>query len=376
MRSSIPTLHPLAVHAPDLAQVAGAEAPVLTVYLETEATADNASQHTEKRWRSLRQSLTDQGAGAEALAHVDPLVRDAHLHGPCLAVVARPEGVRHVEHGPWPVAHSAGWWAPLPRLAPILEWRQTVVPHVVVLADRRGADLFATGYGGPQLHREAGGGEDPIRKSAPGGWSQRRYQQRAENTWEHNADDVTRQVVRLAHGIDARLVIVAGDVRALQMLRESLPRELIERVVEVAGGRAADGSEHERIEAVARAVSEVVARETAAVLERFREERGQHDKAVDGAAATLDALARGQVEILLLRDDPENESTAWFGSDPTPVGATAQDLSDMGVEHPQEGRLADVAVRAGLGSGAGVRIVPEAGGPRHGLGALLRWSAP
>ena len=30
----------------------------------------------------------------------------------------------------------------------------------------------------------------PITKIAAGGWSQRRYQQRAENTWEDNARDV------------------------------------------------------------------------------------------------------------------------------------------------------------------------------------------
>jgi hypothetical protein len=33
----------------------------------------------------------------------------------------------------------------------------------------------------------------------------------------------------------------------------------------------------------------------------------------------------------------------------------------------------DVAIRAALGTGAGVRLVPKAGGPTDGLGAILRW---
>jgi len=168
-------------------------------------------------------------------------------------------------------------------------------------------------------------------------------------------------------------VIVAGDVRARQLLRDSLPRATKEKLVEVTGGRAADGSADDMAEAVGRTVGEVVARETAAVLERFNEERGQHHQAVEGAQVTLEALSRGQVEVLLLHDDPEDARTAWFGPDPVTAGGRREDLAAMGVERPTEGRLVDVALRAALGSGAGVRIAPAAGGPRQGLGALLRW---
>ena len=31
------------------------------------------------------------------------------------------------------------------------------------------------------------GDDDPIHKAKAGGWSQKRYQQRAENTWKANA---------------------------------------------------------------------------------------------------------------------------------------------------------------------------------------------
>src|SRR5437016_7402303 len=160
MQSST-TLEHQVVHAPDLQALASAPGPVLTVYLETDPSADNAAHHSQQRWRALRQALAHHGADDAALAAVDPLVAEGHRHGACLAVVAGADGVRHTEHGPLAPQQSAGWWAPLPRLAPILEWRQTAVPHVVVLADRRGADIFATGYGGPELHLAAGGRDGP-----------------------------------------------------------------------------------------------------------------------------------------------------------------------------------------------------------------------
>jgi hypothetical protein len=46
----------------------------------------------------------------------------------------------------------------------------------------------------------------------------------------------------------------------------------------------------------------------------------------------------------------------------------------MGVDEPQEARLVDVAVRAALGTGAGVRILPDGDVPTGRLGAILRWS--
>jgi hypothetical protein len=46
----------------------------------------------------------------------------------------------------------------------------------------------------------------------------------------------------------------------------------------------------------------------------------------------------------------------------------------MGVDPPAEGRLVDIAVRAALGTGAGIRVVGAGAGLEGGIGAILRWS--
>ena len=49
------------------------------------------------------------------------------------------------------------------------------------------------------------------------------------------------------------------------------------------------------------------------------------------------------------------------------------ELKDLGVADPIRAPLVDVALRAALGTGAGVRLIPGAGGPSGSIGAILRW---
>jgi peptide subunit release factor 1 (eRF1) len=263
-------------------------------------------------------------------------------------------------------------------LVPVVAWRQEAPAYVTVLADREGADLTAYRRPGPPLHREAGGDDYPIRKPNAGGWSQRRYEERAQNTWERNATDAAEQLRRLVERVGARLVVAAGDQRALTLLRDELRAELADRFQVVSGGRSADGSEQSFEEAARLAVELAVNADTDAMLEKFREESGQHDRAAEGPEATLRALAMASVDVLLLACDERGAgleaASAWFGPEPTQVALTAADVSGMGADVPVEGPLLDVAVRAALGTGAGIWVVPAGAGLDRGIGAILRWS--
>jgi peptide subunit release factor 1 (eRF1) len=244
----------------------------------------------------------------------------------------------------------------------------------VVVTDRRGADLTIVRRHGRPLELAVDPDDDlPLRKVAPGGWSQRRYQQRAENTWETHARQIAEQVQHASDEVGAEVILVGGDVRAVELLEAHLPERLSRLVEEIPGGRSPDGSEQLVEEAVHRWEKTAAARTTAALLERFREERGQEDRAVDGTDATFSALRRGQVQVLLAHDDWNDDRRAWYGADPEMVATSEPELRDLGVADPRSGRLVDVALRAALGTGAGVWIVPSAGGPRDGIGAVLRW---
>ena len=368
---------PGAVTASDLAELAKVEGPSVTVYLTTEQNVPNAGPLSEQRWKSLRSELGDQGAPEEILADIDPLVEGAHQHGACLAVVANADGVIHVEHGPAEPGRDLGVWGPLPALTQIIEWRQSAPTYIAVLADRKGADISVFRYGLPEKSSVVEGDDYPMTKSSPGGWSQQRYQRRAENTWEQNAAEVAEELADLVEKYGPRVVVAAGDVRALGFLSEHLSSEVQEIYRTVEGGaRSEGGSEEAFLEHVREVVDELVAQDGAALLDAFGAGAGQHHLAASGPQETAKALAMAQVDVLLVHNDSGDERTAWFGPDPSQVALSPVALKDLGVTEPVEAKLIDVFVRAALGTGAGIRVIPGEGGSREGVGALLRWATP
>lgn len=370
-----------AVRAPDLAGLLAGERPCATVYLATGTGGEEGLSEVEPRWRALRGHLAGSGCPAPALAAVDPLVHRHHSEEGCLVAVADESGLRYTTHEPETPRQDLGTWDSLPSLVPVIEWRQMAVPHVLVVADRTGADLVGVAAGEAEVHEEAGGYTDPVTKSKPGGWSQRRYQQRAENNWERNARAVAAEVADLAGRVKARLVLVTGDVRAVGLLEDAVPDALRPdmRVLEHGVGTDALADESVRL------LADLVARDTVAALRALRAGLGSPPegpagtpagghRAVEGPEPTLGALRRGQVATLLVHDDPADRRRAWWGPEAVHAALGPDELASLGVARPAEARLVDVALRAALMTGAGVRVVPSAGGPAGGLGAILRWS--
>lgn len=354
-------------------EVAG---PFASVYLDTSPDVENASQKVELRWRNAREDLAEQGAGESTLAAIDPLIADAHKSGGALAVIATDGGIVVAEHQPEPPKRDAvARWDTLPYVAPIIEWRQSSVPHVVVMTDRTGADIITVRRWGEERAFEVDASPNhDVTKAAPGGWSQARYQRRVENTWAENAQQVADAVADAADRTKAQLVVLGGDVRAVELLRDALPSRVADLITVIEGGRSPDGSQNEVADEVVRLAASAAAEETVALLQKFAEERGQLDRAADGVDETLAALTASKVETLLIHDDPDDVRIAFFDPDGTVIAAEAVQLRDFGVEHPTKGRLVDAAIRSAVLTGAGVWIIPGAGGPVDGTGAILRWS--
>jgi hypothetical protein len=364
-----------AVEAPDLTELVRRPGPFLSLYLNTERDVENAAQRSRMRWKTVRSDLDALDVPGAVLERIDEIVPEAHLEGDGLAVLADGNEILHVEHGPAVGQTDEASWGPIPRVLPVIRWRQSEPTYVVVLTDRTGADLFGFRRGSPEVHAEVAGEHDVIRKVQSGGWSQRRYQQRAEDSWEQNAEQVAERVTRLVDRITPVFVAVAGDVRAVQLLRESLPERVLELVHVISKEIPRKLEEHHPVpEDVWALVQQHVRETTEGLLARFEEERGQHDKAAEGADATARALAQAQAAVLLIADTPDDDRTLWFGPDPVLLAPTDRELKELGVDSPEEGPARDVLVRAALGTGAGIRVVDDAGRLADGIGALLRWT--
>jgi hypothetical protein len=366
------------VRSSDVARLFEASGPFLSMYLATEGDVENAAQRVAVRWKTLRADLVDAGVPEQTLEEIDPLVEGSHTAGATLAVIAAVDGVEYAGSMPHPPPRE---WVvrqgPLPYVIPLLTWAQSLVPHIAVLATRAHAELAArVPEEVERTEREEIELPHPphLTRSKPGGWSQPRYQHRAEVQWERNASQVAEELTRTADRVRPRFIAAAGDVRALELLREESPKR-VQETIKVVGGEL--GSITQVLEEAERLAAATAEADSDALLDEFEQERAQGDRAADGPEATFDALARHQVRTLLLRDRPDDERTAWFGEE---LGQVALDREALVVENeptPVEGRLLDVAVRAALGTGAEVRVLgPESDGrgPSEGLGAVLRYA--
>lgn len=362
----------------DLADLTTASGPFLSVRITTEPAVPNAGPRSHLRWHGLRQDLVADGVPEDLLDLVGPFVEDAHRWGRVLHVVVTGEGGVFVDHaalqdGPEERAARYEW---LPWTLPVLAVRQRRVPHLVVLTDRRGADLVVVRRDGVEIDAEVTATEEPIPRVAQSdwhAWAEHRYQQRAENSWERNAGEVATEVIRLARWADPRAIYVAGDVRAVQFLRDDLPTDLAALVRVVDGERLRPRGSGGVTGDVTDLLDAEHEAEVAALLARFAEESGQRDRAVAGFDQTIAALAAGQVATLLIAEDPADDAQAWFGSDPARIAVSETAGEALGWSGLRPGRRREAAVRAAIGTGADVRVVPRGAGPAEDVGALLRW---
>ncbi len=360
----------------DLRSLYQASGPFVTVYLDTTGTVADAPPPVRLRWKSLRRELTAAGAPEAALAAIDPLVDAADPTGDTLAVIANRDGVLLGANLPDAPMRDLGRCGMLPAVVPLLAWKQRQFPYVVVATDRLGAELLAVVPAGSDHAVRVQGEELHVTRSAPGGWSQRRFQQRAENRWQPNADAVAEALTKLVDDIRPRLVVVTGDVRATQLLRDQVPGRVGELLQAVEGEY---GSLDAALAKAAALLDLLEARDTTAALAAFGRELGQADRAANGPAATLQALADAQASTLLLQPGAVT-CDAWFGPSPTQNALDLQALDAMGVGAPAKAPLVDVALRAAAASGATVRLLadqlPDRCGPTGGIGALLRYAGP
>ena len=243
-------------------------------------------------------------------AEVDPLMERAHADGETLVAIANATGLLYVANLPELPEQDLAVVGPLPALVPLLAATQRMVPHIVVATDRIGAELIAILPAEADQHARVKGRDLHITRSGPGGWSQRRFQQRAENRWEANAREVADELTRLVDATTPRLVVVSGDVRAVAFLPEHVPARVSSLLSEVQGdyGGIEEALRRSRVLVVG-----IVEEETAALLADYERERGQGDLSSVGPSATLEALARGQVETVLLDPSRTVGQTAWFG---------------------------------------------------------------
>lgn len=347
--------------------------PLASVYLGLEpatATVD-VLEDLDLRWRVMASRLAELGTPPSTVDVLGYYIAALPVYPTEMALFASDGQIRlaHEIAGGAPF-DSVRYAAPA-HILPLLAWLQAHPAYVEVVIDRTGAEITAVRAGAAAGHTETvTGPDDEIERNAPGGWAQPRYQRRAEDSWRHNAAAVAEAATHALRRVHANLLLVAGDVRAVQLLRERLPEASHLRVQSVPGGRGRDGSEPVRRTAVAAARAAHGDNLATAALAAFV--NASRGAAVQGPDDTLATLAAGQVRNLLIANNPGDHRVAWFG--PELLCATAPRLL-TGAADLRPGRLGDIAIRAALLTDAQITIVDSKQlSAAGGIGGLCRYT--
>lgn len=350
--------------------------PYASVYLSTDRASATAAHMIDLRWRELRGQLEEQGADSETLAAVDAVVGSdrgmASPHGQ--AIFAAGGEVLLREELSSPNITDRATFAGVPDVLPLLVQYPDIPAHILVLVDRKGADIEVHTPVGVRERQEVNGADHPLTKVSSGEWNQSRYQRRAENTWDANLRGVAERVERTAASNHAAMIAASGDVRARTMLLEHLAPVWRPHAISLDGAGRGEGDDRERTRrAAAVAAAQVEEFERARITEQF--ERWLVDGgAVQGVAPVVEQLRSGMVDTLLLRyGASEMEAPLWWGPEPGQLALHPEEMTDVRAQQARRDRAGDVMVRELVRMGGQLLVLAQGEpGPDGAVGALLR----
>ncbi|MEU5361960.1 Vms1/Ankzf1 family peptidyl-tRNA hydrolase [Streptomyces sp. NPDC005925] len=356
--------------------------PWASVYVDTSRHTEDTPHERELTARAMARDLSEQGADDATCRAVQSAIEDlrhsSEPHG--RAVFARAGEV--VLDPRLARAPQRDWakWAPLPRVTPLLELAGEDPVCVVAYVDRKGADFELRSALGSEGAGGVTGRQWPVHRTSTVDWSERHFQLRVENTWEHNAAEIADALAVCQEETGADLLILVGDDRERRSVHERLPQRLHDLVVEAphgTGSRLLDDD-------VEQARAEHVRLRAAAEMERFLASRTPDAEgragAVEGVPALVEAAREHRIDELLVRPDgPDAHREVWIGAEPDQLAVRRTELKTLGEQHSWPARADDALIRSAVATDAAALCVTaapatEQEAPVGGLGALLRWS--
>jgi peptide chain release factor subunit 1 len=242
--------------------------------------------------------------------------------------------------------------------------------YAVLVANTNSARIFVFGRG-KRLDSEEVQGKKTNRTKV-GGWSQMRYQRHIENYHLHHAKEVIDTLDRVTREDGAEKIILAGDEVIIPLLREQMPQQLADKVIDVLK-LDINTPEHKILEETTGVLRERDAETDAEKVARLLNEYRAGGLAVVGVDKTLAALSNGQVDELLLTATPGeisySEKKVERVIEAYDAGASADlDTSETRV-------VADELIRRAQSTSARVTFIEDVSllSDTGGVGALLRY---
>jgi peptide subunit release factor 1 (eRF1) len=194
-----------------------------------------------------------------------------------------------------------------PHLYPLARVIDEYPRYAALLADTHSARIFVFAANAVERAEQIEGVKTKRHKM--GGWSQARYQRHTENYHVHHAKEVIDALARIVRDESIGSIVMAGDDVIVPLLKEQLPKDLAERIVDVVK-LDVHASERDVLEKTIAALRE---KDVETDREKVDELLGTYRAiglAVVGVDETRGALEKGQVDELVLTASPQPSALA------------------------------------------------------------------
>jgi peptide subunit release factor 1 (eRF1) len=195
------------------------------------------------------------------------------------------------------------------------------------------------------------------RKQKQGGWSQRRFQARADERVAAFAKVVADETRKVLEDENISMLVVAGDEIITSSLGEAFHQTVKERII---GTLRLDNnlSDNEIGQAAEPLVAAAEREQEAETVATFKDGLGDGGLGTAGAKGTLSALQAGQVRRLILNDDLRQEGWADFDLQVYGLGAVPKAHPAGGDRENMTGvRLEELLVWLALQTGADIQMI-------------------
>jgi peptide subunit release factor 1 (eRF1) len=261
----------------------------------------------------------------------------------------------------------------VPHLYPLARLVENYPRYAAVMLDTNKARIFVFGVGLAKEEREEKIVGKKTRRTSKGGWSQARYQRRADNFHTNHVKEVVDTLDRIVREENIEHIVVAGAEVAVPLLREQLPKHLADRIVDVI---ALPGNDTNFLETTMAALRE---KDAETDIERVRELIDAWQSGglgVAGPEATLSAFQLGQVEELIITGSPETlKPVQSLPEDSAPGDVQVETSNAQGAADDKRLKLSDDLVTRAQQTSARIRFIEDASllADVGGVGALLRF---
>jgi peptide subunit release factor 1 (eRF1) len=358
--------------------------PVLSVYLNTQpdqhGRTPDAAPYLNREFKALAQTLRPSSPERQSfdqdveriVAYVTDQI-DPSANGVALFACWGAEEFFEAIQLTTPVSESRVYVYNQPHLYHLTRLDEQYPRYAAVLTDTNTARVFVFGLGQVIDTDEVKGKK--VHRVKVGGWSQARYQRRAGNAHQEHAKEVIERLAQIVREDHVSHIILAGDSVVIPLLQEQLPQEMVS-MVEVMK-LDIHSSDQDVLTATLKQLQEQEAKTVAEKVDRLMDQYRARGLAVVGPQETLEALANGQVEELLIsgaleqnHPEPEAVDAILAPEIPDSEGGTEG-------EEPRQASLPDLLVTKAKQTGATVTFVEDATllEPVGGVGAFLRWRA-